>query len=195
MPSSHDAVLRLPLHVPDEPDDARLVAGPVCVELPLLARERPEPREPRREHERSARRDVGDELRPRLQPSPVRHLLLGRHSGRLRGQQRNAVAGLLLQLVVAVDDDAGRDTTSCPRQRCSIRSSRGRVSPARRSTRSRSTPRVDFAPGSKVCCTAADDRRPRSRRPWSSATTRTTGASVHSTQRATPASGTAGPTS
>ena len=64
----------------------------------------------------AAARDLGDELRPGLQPPPVRHVLLERHAGRLRGEQGNAVAGELLLLVVAVDDDRLRDRSGARRR-------------------------------------------------------------------------------
>ena len=80
---------------------------PVRRQLHVLARQRPRAREHRRE-QRPAGPDLGDELRARLQPASVRHVLLERRPGRLRGQQGNAVAGLLVHVVLAVDHDACR---------------------------------------------------------------------------------------
>ena len=62
VPASQTPVAGLPVHLPDRPRSRRLVAGSVRRELPLLARERSRPREHRR-GQRSAGRDLGDELR------------------------------------------------------------------------------------------------------------------------------------
>ncbi len=146
-----DAWLRLPLHVPDRPDLARLVTRAVRRELHVLAGERPGARE-RRHQQRPAPSDLGDELRPVLQPASGRHVLLERRPGGLRGQQGHAVAHLDVLLVVAVGDDACGD-----RPDDGARDVRPAVLVACRSPGAAKyevevNSSVDFAPGSKVCC-------------------------------------------
>ncbi len=105
VPTTQAPGLRLSVHLPGQPDLRRLDAGSVCRQLHVLARERPRPREHRPE-QRTAGRDLGDELRAELHAPAVGDVLLERRPGRLRGQPRRSVAGLVLQLLVAVGDDS-----------------------------------------------------------------------------------------
>ena len=98
------AASRVSVHLPGQPDLRRLDAGSVCRQLHVLARERSRPREHRPE-QRTAGRDLGDELRAELHAPAVGDVLLERRPGRLGGQPRRSVAGLVLQLLVAVGDD------------------------------------------------------------------------------------------
>ena len=108
VPSSMTPGPGYPFTFPVDAHDARLVARSVRRELHVLPGQRPCARQHRRQ-QRPAGRDLGDELRARLQPASLRHVLLERRPGRLRGQQGDAVAGLLVHVVLAVDHDPARE--------------------------------------------------------------------------------------
>ena len=150
------ARLRLPVHVPHLADLARLGAGPLRGELHVLARQRSRARE-HRHQQRAAARDVGDELRARafnLLPSGTYYWNVD--PGRLGGQPREPSPVSLLQLVLALDDDPGGNRPDgCRRDvRPAVL-----LDPVPGATKYEVevNSSVDFAPGSKVCCSQLDD--------------------------------------
>ena len=104
VPSSQTPAPGYPFTFPTCADDAQLGAGPVRGQLHVLPGQRSRARE-HRHQQRAAARDLGDELRARVQPAALRHVLLERRPRRLGRQPRDTLTRLLLHVVLAVDHD------------------------------------------------------------------------------------------
>ena len=84
----------------------RLVARPVRRQLPVLARQRPRAREHRRQHNGQPVQTWATNYVPVFNLLPSGTYYWNVVPVDSEGNQRNAVAGLLLHVVLAVDDDA-----------------------------------------------------------------------------------------